>query len=99
MIFVKESGLEPVLIESDALGVVNLISSETLVYADIGLIIMDIRDRLQDMIGSLVVFTHRNVNVVAHNFSKIALTIVEDHNWMEFYPQCVEWYVQDHCPD
>ncbi|KAK3190167.1 hypothetical protein Dsin_029728 [Dipteronia sinensis] len=92
-------GLEPIVVESDALGVVQMINSATKVSADIGLIIEDIRDRLQDMSGSRVVFAYRNANVVAHNLSKMALTIVEDLFWMESYPPCVERFVQDDCPD
>ncbi|KAK3212813.1 hypothetical protein Dsin_017519 [Dipteronia sinensis] len=92
-IFLKNSGLEPIVIESDALGVVQMINSATKVSADIGLIIEDIRDRLHEMSGSRVVFAYRNVNEVAHNLSKMALTIVEDLFWMESYPPCVERFV------
>ena len=52
--------------ESDALRVVNMINLDTKVCTEIGLIIADIRDRFQDMVRSLVVFAHRNMNVVTH---------------------------------
>ena len=44
--FVKEKGLEPVVNESDDLGVVNMINSDLEVYAYIDLIIADIRHLL-----------------------------------------------------
>jgi hypothetical protein len=76
--------LEQIVIESDALEAVNMINSNLLVYADICLLIADIIDCLQDMVGSMV-FAHRNANVVAHKLSKMALTIVEDYFCMESY--------------
>ncbi|KAK1571912.1 hypothetical protein Q3G72_024821 [Acer saccharum] len=95
--FAKGSELEPMVIESDALGVVKLINSLTQVATDIGLIIADIKDLLRDLNGSLVGFAHRNTNVVAHNLTKMALTIVEDRFWVDTCPPCVERFVLDDC--
>ncbi|KAK2661960.1 hypothetical protein Ddye_000534 [Dipteronia dyeriana] len=52
MIFAKDCGFKRLVVESDALGVVNMINSGTEVSADIGEIIEDIRRHLHNMIGA-----------------------------------------------
>ncbi|KAK3188418.1 hypothetical protein Dsin_027979 [Dipteronia sinensis] len=95
IIFVTDTGLQPVNIELDALNVVNLIKSDLQVATDVGLVICDIKDRLNKMGCIAVVFVPRLANVVVYNLSKLMLAYDDDYYWMESYPPSVERFVRD----
>ncbi|KAK1581861.1 hypothetical protein Q3G72_009736 [Acer saccharum] len=80
-----ESGLVPAIIETDALGVVELVNGNCFISAEIGLIVQDIKDRLRNNSIGAVVFVPRKANMVADAFSKLALARNEDGFWMESY--------------
>ncbi|TXG70065.1 hypothetical protein EZV62_005000 [Acer yangbiense] len=81
--FAIETCLVPVVIESDTLGVVNLIRA-------IGTVIDDIIYCIHGLAGGSVIYASRKVNFVAHNLPRMALTITKDCYWIEEYPPCVE---------
>ncbi|KAK1581615.1 hypothetical protein Q3G72_007412 [Acer saccharum] len=85
-----ESGLLPLVIESDAQHVVNLINSDISVSSDIGLVIYDIRDCMRHVRIESILFVPRTVNVVAHNLAKYALLNLGSQFWLDSYPPCVE---------
>ncbi|KAK3189303.1 hypothetical protein Dsin_028864 [Dipteronia sinensis] len=70
-----EKGMLPIVIETDALSVVNLIRAGCPISSDIGMMIGDVIARLQNIIGSKVVFVSRTANYVAHILSKMALIL------------------------
>ncbi|KAK3230018.1 hypothetical protein Dsin_001899 [Dipteronia sinensis] len=82
-------GYDHLVIESDALGVVNMINSGTEISTDIGVIIGDIRCLIQNIPDARVKYVSRKANVVAHSLSKLTLTL---------FPPAVERCVQDDCP-
>ncbi|KAK3229422.1 hypothetical protein Dsin_001303 [Dipteronia sinensis] len=54
--FYSDFGLSPVVVESDALGVVNLFNANSLAAADIGLIVWDINDRRRSVACNSIAF-------------------------------------------
>ncbi|PON55760.1 hypothetical protein PanWU01x14_185690 [Parasponia andersonii] len=65
-----DAGLGPVLIESDAYNVVNLVNNKTLPYADIGVIVKDVQNLLLSIPGSSVCFVPRSCNCAVHRLAK-----------------------------
>ncbi|KAK3206238.1 hypothetical protein Dsin_020284 [Dipteronia sinensis] len=96
--FAIESGLLPVVIKSDMLEVVNNINLGNNFSLDVGSILLDIRDLLQSYASCCVVYVSRKANVVAHNLSKINLSIEEDCHWIETDSPYMERFVRNDCP-
>ncbi|KAK2643397.1 hypothetical protein Ddye_025160 [Dipteronia dyeriana] len=69
-----DTGLVFVVIESDALGAVNLIKSRGQNAADIGIVIDDIVSRISSLVGGSVVYASRKANFVAYILSRMAMT-------------------------
>ena len=91
-------GLFPTMIESDALGVVNLVNSDGIILADIGLVIQYIQTRIKRGLVKWVRFVPRKANVVAHNLAKLVLSINQNRIWLECFPPCVELCLLEDCP-
>ncbi|KAK3219971.1 hypothetical protein Dsin_013941 [Dipteronia sinensis] len=89
LIFARDSGLSPVIIESDAQVVVNLINSGNIPLSDIGLIIHDINQVLRNFPSCRVSFVSRLANMAAHSLAKYGLLIASDLFWLEEFPSCV----------
>ncbi|KAK3222428.1 hypothetical protein Dsin_009453 [Dipteronia sinensis] len=83
-------GYDHLIIESDALGVVNMINSGIEISADIGVIIEDIKCLLQNITDARVKYVSRKANVVAHSLSKLALTLDVSYFWLDSFPLAVE---------
>ncbi|TXG73320.1 hypothetical protein EZV62_001899 [Acer yangbiense] len=81
-----ETCLLPLVVESDAQHVVNLINSDISVSSDIGLIIYDIRDCMRRVGIESISFVPMTTNVVAHNLAKYALLNIGSQLWLESYP-------------
>ncbi|KAL5787892.1 hypothetical protein ACOSP7_004841 [Xanthoceras sorbifolium] len=68
-----ESGLLPAIIEFDSLSVIVLILADRPIRSEMGLVIEYILD-LKLLFGfSSFIFSSRNINMVAHNLTKMAL--------------------------
>ncbi|KAK3222349.1 hypothetical protein Dsin_009374 [Dipteronia sinensis] len=93
-----EKGMLPIVVETYALSVMNLVRAGCPISSDIGLVIGDVMARLQSIIGSKVVFVPRMANYVAHTLLKMALSLSHDRFWTEEYPLCVERYILDEYP-
>ncbi|KAK3221342.1 hypothetical protein Dsin_008367 [Dipteronia sinensis] len=76
--FARDSGFGPVVVESDALGVVSHVNTSTPICADVGLLIRDIKVFLNDCCCLSVSHVPRTGNIVAHGLAKSALTLDED---------------------
>ena len=82
--FAFEACSVPFVVETNALGVVNLVKLETpIVTTNIGLIINDIVDHLHGDFRGSVVYVPREANFVTHTLSKMALDAAEDFFWLE----------------
>ncbi|KAK2637935.1 hypothetical protein Ddye_025730 [Dipteronia dyeriana] len=71
--FAYDSGLWPCQCESDALVVVNLVCSNDPIFAEIGIVIQDIKPLLFGCNGNSISFVHRKANMAAHCRAKIGL--------------------------
>ncbi|KAK2641549.1 hypothetical protein Ddye_023312 [Dipteronia dyeriana] len=85
LVFTIESGLLPVVVESDTLEVVNMINFGSHIHAEVCLVIGDIREFQNFISSGYLNFISRKANTVAHNLSNEA-----NHFWMESCPPCVE---------
>ncbi|KAK3210631.1 hypothetical protein Dsin_015337 [Dipteronia sinensis] len=79
--FAFESNFVPFVVETDSLGVVNLVSDGSQVAVDIVLIINDIIARLRYDLRCKVTFVSGKADFVAHNLSKLGLEIHRRHRW------------------
>ncbi|KAI9169048.1 hypothetical protein LWI28_006172 [Acer negundo] len=70
-----------VVVESDSLGVVNLINSGSTHLAELGLVCNDIAKRTDERLVRGVHFVSRKANVVDHTLAKMALSIAHDKFW------------------
>ncbi|KAK3199349.1 hypothetical protein Dsin_022764 [Dipteronia sinensis] len=76
IILAAETGLSPIVVESDPLGVVNLVNAGSSCSTEIRLVIDDIRDLSQGLGGSQVLHVSRKANYVPHFLSKMAWTLI-----------------------
>ncbi|KAK3198222.1 hypothetical protein Dsin_021637 [Dipteronia sinensis] len=96
IILAVKTGLVPFVVETDALGVVNLVKAGCSFSNDIGLVINDILAHLREAPGVSLNFVPRKANYVAHSLAKLALESSELRFWMEECPPCVERYVRNY---
>ncbi|KAK2661569.1 hypothetical protein Ddye_000143 [Dipteronia dyeriana] len=90
-----ESGLVPVVLESDALEVVNLLQSKIVPNSELGVIIHDISDIVDNSFLCSFHFVHRLANKVAHGLTKLALAHRGEFVWLEDCPLSVEGVLGD----
>ncbi|KAK3198821.1 hypothetical protein Dsin_022236 [Dipteronia sinensis] len=92
-----DSGLNPVIVESDAAVVVEWINGGDILYSEIGVIISNIKNLLQQIHCAAVAFVPRSANQVAHCLAKYALSCNEDRYWLEEVPICANKLVVAEC--
>ena len=93
------SGLVPASLESDALGIVEMVTAKDSPPADVGVVINDILCLLQLVNVSFISFVPRIANSVAHALAKLALQHEGEFIWLEDCPLSVENLVLGDCPD
>ncbi|KAK2637294.1 hypothetical protein Ddye_032086 [Dipteronia dyeriana] len=81
-----ENGLYPVILESDALLVVNLIKAKEIPSSDVGVVIHDILELVENVGVFSCNFAPRLTNKVAHGLAKITLRSRNEFVWMEDCP-------------
>ncbi|XP_018813588.2 uncharacterized protein LOC108985665 [Juglans regia] len=86
----KQLGISRVLLEGDALNVVNDINSEAKDWSSVGLIIQDIKAELQNLEYGSIQFISRNSNCIAHCLAKDALKLSQESITMEGIPLCIQ---------
>ncbi|KAK3198140.1 hypothetical protein Dsin_021555 [Dipteronia sinensis] len=89
IVFAKDMGLLPAVVESDALGVVNLINTGSSISADVGVVLSDILNIISTGGIELVQYVPRMANMVAHSIARMALSISQDCFWVEECPPSV----------
>ncbi|KAK2653647.1 hypothetical protein Ddye_013503 [Dipteronia dyeriana] len=86
---VRDLGLVPTVVESDALGVVKLINMRASVTSDVGPVLNDISNIIQGANIVSVLFTSKKSNMVAYSFLRMTLNVVNDCFWVEDHPPFV----------
>ncbi|KAK3224549.1 hypothetical protein Dsin_011574 [Dipteronia sinensis] len=81
-----ESGLRPIMVESDAALVVKWINVGSFLDSNVGLILSDIRSLIHEAICVEIGYTYRNYDKVAHVLVKNVLLCEEDRYWLEECP-------------
>ncbi|KAK3204865.1 hypothetical protein Dsin_018911 [Dipteronia sinensis] len=94
--FVIEFSLFPVIIESDAKQVVDLINLGKASAADVWTVINDILFLVKDFPISIVL-TGRNANCAAHSLAKLALSLSDDQFLLETCHPSVDGLIYAHC--
>ncbi|KAL5843086.1 hypothetical protein ACOSQ3_013689 [Xanthoceras sorbifolium] len=87
------SGLSPILVESDTLGVVNVIKGGSIPCSNLGLFVSDIFSVCRSLNILGFSFAPRTVNKVDDVLAKVALSVVSDCFWSETRPPLVELLV------
>ncbi|KAL5787999.1 hypothetical protein ACOSP7_004948 [Xanthoceras sorbifolium] len=87
-----EAGFSPILLESDALSVVNLVISKSPSYSEIGLFILDILNLLEYSSVCGVSYSHRCTNMVDHSLAKLVFSFSSETIWVADFPPSVENY-------
>ncbi|KAL5823689.1 hypothetical protein ACOSQ4_021589 [Xanthoceras sorbifolium] len=93
-----DTGFSPLLVESDALAVINVLRTGSVPCSDLGLIISDIFRFCRCSIVFSCSFIPGIANRVADSLAKAAISSVEDRFWFEVCPFIVELLVQDDSP-
>ncbi|KAL5826472.1 hypothetical protein ACOSQ3_018323 [Xanthoceras sorbifolium] len=86
--------LSPLLVESDALGVINVLKEGSVPCSDLSIIVSDIFDVCRSLSVFSFSFVPRCVNKVADALVKAALSFSSDRFWSESCPPLVELLVQ-----
>ena len=97
LLFVRDAGLLPCVVETDAQVVVKLIESSNAPLSDVGIIICDIFDFLDWHPDVKVVFASRKTNMAAHKLARLGLSIDSALFWMDEAP-CVAPVILDDRP-
>jgi ribonuclease HI len=87
--FIKYKGLDNVVLEGDSLGVVNCLQEEEPSWAPAGHFIEDTKLCLSGLAWS-VQHVGRDANSAADRLAKLALSLVEEHQWVSSIPQCIQ---------
>ncbi|KAL5772877.1 hypothetical protein ACOSP7_012482 [Xanthoceras sorbifolium] len=93
-----ETGLLPLVVETDALVVVNHIANETPPHSDVGVVIVDILRAIKDFRVQSVKCVPRLANLVGHGLAKLAVSFNKETVWIEYFSSCVENLVLNHIP-
>ncbi|KAJ4717566.1 Ribonuclease H-like domain containing protein [Melia azedarach] len=88
-----DSGLQPLIVESDAINVVNLINGKLSSKGEIIWIISEIQNYVRKNKFLVIKYVPRTVNVAAHHLAKLALLSKESSIWMEETPQELEHFL------
>ncbi|KAK2653644.1 hypothetical protein Ddye_013500 [Dipteronia dyeriana] len=83
---VRDLGMVPTVVESDALGVVKLINVMASVISDVGLVLNDISNIIRGADIVSVLFAFKKSNMVAYSFLRMALNVVNDCFWVKDHP-------------
>ncbi|XP_040988934.1 uncharacterized protein LOC121236549 [Juglans microcarpa x Juglans regia] len=90
VLFCKQLGISRLLLEVDALNVVNDINKETMDWSSARLIIQDIKAEFQSLEYGSTQFISRNSNCIAHCLAKDALKLSQESLTMEGVPPCIQ---------
>ncbi|KAK1562689.1 hypothetical protein Q3G72_015784 [Acer saccharum] len=88
-----DSNLVSLDLVSDAAVTVGLVNDMKNHSVEIGLVIDAIRKLMLSLPGCILIFAPRGANFVAHTLSKNALSIPEDHVWLEDFPLSIRRFL------
>ncbi|KAL5834447.1 hypothetical protein ACOSQ4_013944 [Xanthoceras sorbifolium] len=88
LVFARDLGLLPPIVESDALRFVNVVNTAP-TLADLGLIVLDIHNVLAIYPGSNVMFVPRSTNQATHCVASFALSADEYCFLLDDNPPCL----------
>jgi hypothetical protein len=84
-----EWGIRKLLLEGDALQIVQALISDTGGWAPYDVITMDAKQKLQNFQEFDVMHVPREANCAAHCLAKLALTLGENRTWRDNFPACM----------
>ncbi|KAL5812601.1 hypothetical protein ACOSQ3_027551 [Xanthoceras sorbifolium] len=86
LLFAKQVGLIPAILETDCLVAVNALKAGDIVCSEAGLVLFDNLELLKDCPGSSVQFVPRSANGAAHVLAHFSLSLNVDCCWFEDFP-------------
>lgn len=87
--FNRDLGLQRIILEGNAMQVVNAVKAEDRKWSSFGQLMEDIRGVLNTLQDWKICHVKREVNGIAHILAKIAVQRVIDHAWIEETPICI----------
>ncbi|KAL5778950.1 hypothetical protein ACOSQ2_009687 [Xanthoceras sorbifolium] len=88
-----EAGFLPILLEYDAFSVVNLVTSKSPPYSEIGLFILDILNLLKFPSVCGVSYSCRSTNMIVHSLTKLAFSFSSESIWVANFLHSVESFI------
>ncbi|KAK1577003.1 hypothetical protein Q3G72_018340 [Acer saccharum] len=98
MLFSKDCGLEPCVVESDKDVAVYRVCNDNFQNASFGTILAEINELRSSAIGLDIRAIPFQANRVAQSLAKNALVIMENNFWMEDFPECIRGLVEADMP-
>jgi hypothetical protein len=93
--FSRMLGVGELILEGDALQIVEALQSEDGGRSLYGIIIEDVLQLMRSFLDCKVSFVHREGNGEAHKLAKLAISLGENKVWREDFPFSVQYDVMD----
>ena len=90
-------GFTSIILEGDALSVINKIKSPFPSLSDIGNLIQDVKDLMKFFSECRIQHVRREANEAAHLLGKSACFVEEELYWVEDYPEFLDSVVIREC--
>ncbi|XVF16687.1 hypothetical protein REPUB_Repub10bG0053700 [Reevesia pubescens] len=97
MTFAHDLGFSRILLEGDALTIINRVSSMETDLSPIGHLVEEIKDLRGTFIHAGITHTSRKRNMAAHSMAKYALEISAEEIWIEEHPTCLDNILFSEC--
>jgi ribonuclease HI len=88
--FIKHKGFGNVILEGDSLGVVNSLQDEEQSWAQAGHLIEDTKNTLSGLAWRIQHIGREANTAAADKPAKMALLLVEEHQWVFSIPHCIQ---------
>jgi ribonuclease HI len=88
--FIKMKDFDKVILEGDSMGVVQSLLGEEQSWAPTGQLIDDTKRILGACSSWKVQHVHREANTAADRLAKMALQLVDGHQWINSTPLCIQ---------
>ncbi|XVF03089.1 hypothetical protein REPUB_Repub04eG0230600 [Reevesia pubescens] len=97
LFFAEEFGCRDIVLEGDALHIVNLLNHNEVDTSFIGNLILEGRMRLRRFGNHTVSHSRRETNLVAHLLAKAAIASKNDLYWIDEVPVFLQSAVDEDC--
>lgn len=87
--FIRQLEIGQVIVEGDSLGVIQSLGGKDSSQVPVGHLIDDAKALLNNCRCQKAMHVHRKANAAADCLAKMALQLIEEHQWRNFTPLCI----------